>query len=117
MPLRDYYERFWLQVFVPVPDGFGGQMNAVRDGSEIRGLFIKPTQSQTREAEAQRIVGYQVFTTDMAHLLDVNDIIRREEGDTYHRIIGLPQLSPGPAISKFQVLPSETLVTEAVVRA
>ena len=109
MPLANYFELFWRQVFVTVPNGFGGEMKVMRDGSQIWGLFITPPQSEVREAEAQRIAGQQTFMTGMEHLIAIGDVIRREEGDTYHRAFGLPELAPGPAVSKIQLVPTELL--------
>ena len=116
MPLADYFEVFWLQSETPREDDFWGIIWEMGDALKIMGGLSKAKQAEIRVAEAQGLAAQYDFITDIRLPLGVNYTIRRESNNTYYRISGLPEKSPEPAESKFQVLPVVLTTREAASR-
>ena len=116
MPLQEYFEVFYLQSFVRYEDPFWGLMWRMEDGPKIMGGLSKATQAEIRVAEAQGLAAQYTFMTGISYKIEMNEVIRRERDDSYFEVKGLPEKSPEPAESKFQLLPVELVTRESVAR-
>ena len=114
MPLQNYFEPFYIQTWATVDDGFGGMVKELTDGFRVFGVLSKAAQAEIRIAEAQGLRAQYNFVTDINLTIVVNDVLRRKQNGDLFRVTGLPEHSPGPAVSKFQLLPVELVTRDSV---
>ncbi|MCL2816122.1 MAG: hypothetical protein FWD23_16130 [Oscillospiraceae bacterium] len=105
--MSDYYEKFYIQQWLPKPGGFDGEIFGWSDGAEIRGLFIQDTSKEMRIAEAQGVNSLGTFATDINAAIKEGDVIRRESDNAYFRITGVSVKSPVPAMVQIQRMNAE----------
>lgn len=102
MALDNYYETFYLQEPVQVPDGFGGLEWKLGDGAGFMGLYNQDDSSEMRIAEAQGVSSSGTFVTGVDVPIKEGDTIRRASDDLYLKVTGKPINSPKSATSQFQ---------------
>ena len=108
--MNEYYEKFYIQQWATVPDGFGGWRWTWGDGIDFMGVYIQDQSTEMRIAEAQGISSIGTFATDINIPIEEGDVIRRESDNLYFRITGKPVKSPDPAVSKIQRMNAEKTV-------
>ena len=93
-----------------------GIMWGLSDGMRVMGTLSKATQAEIRVAEAGGLAAQYNFICDIRLPIDVNDVLRRESDNTFFRVRSIPERSPEPAESKFQLLQVELTSRDAVAR-
>ena len=91
--IQDYYMPFTRQEI---------QGDAYVNAGKISGFFRQATSGESQIAEAQGVTASGVFVTDADQLVDIGDIIRRDEDGLLLRITGWPERAPVPASLKIQ---------------
>jgi len=116
MPLADYKEAYYIQDWTKGDIQLFGVAWSLSDGERIMAGLTMARQSEIRVAEAQDLSIHYNMVTDIGVTITVNEILRRESDSMMYRVTGIPQKSPEPAASKFQVFPVVVTTRDAEVR-
>ena len=114
MALHEYFESFTVQGRAKADDGFGGEKWRTADGAEIKGMISRARQSVAVIAAARGVTAVYEFLCGIDANLGPDDLLRRESDGAVYRIAGLPDTSPGPAVSKFRLFPAELVTREDI---
>jgi len=108
--MEAYYTEFFRQEYRDVPTGLAKPFDGKQDwtdGESLQGVYIQDTSTPMLVAQAQGHSAKGRFAAAPDVALKDGDILRRDNDDTYIRLIGTPKKSPEQAVSQVQVFTAE----------